>query len=390
MKIIAITIAILTLLPMYCEALTLWNNTKINTHFSQGYTRTTDNNLYGNSQNSGSFALREFGLNASTQLSSSVIAAGQVLSRNTGQDDDDNLSLDYALIDYTHSPESGRSFGFRLGRIKNPLGFYNETRDVAVTRPSVILPQSIYFDRTRDLSLSADGIHLYRKTQFNTDITLGILQPRIDKNSTTTSLLGPSASGSLESNTGYIWNISYELSPVIFTYSGAALELNYEPPSHLNEDDGSIKFLINILSFQYDSEHWSITSEYADRRFKFDNLNALVPYEKLYGESFYLQLNAFISPKIKAYIRYDTLFANKDDRDGKKFQQLTLSTRPHYSQFAKDWTLGIRWDINHHWMVSFEHHWIDGTAWLPTQNNPTPNETERKWQLFTGIVSFRY
>ena len=392
MKINIITIALFTLLAFSCSTTAnTWKNAKLNTHISQGYTRSTDNNFHGNSEKSnGSFAMREFGLNASTNLSSSLFAAGQILARNTGQDDDEDLSLDYALIDYTHSPAATKSFGFRLGRIKNPLGFYNETRDVAFTRPSVILPQSIYFDRTRDLSLSADGLHVYSKTQFNTEITLGLLEPRIDKKSTTTSLLGSSASGELESNTGNVWNITHEQSAFTLTYSGAALELDYNPPTHLNQSAGSIKFLVNILSFQYDNEFLSITSEYADRRFKFHNLETLLPYKKLNGESYYLQLTAFISPRLKSYIRYDVLYSNKDDRSGKKFEQLTLGTRPRYSQFAKDWTLGIRWHINRHWMINLEHHWIDGTAWLPIQNNPIPNETERKWRLFAAIISFRY
>jgi hypothetical protein len=46
----------------------------------------------------------------------------------------------------------------RVGRIKTAYGLYNTTRDVPFTRPSIVLPQSIYFERTRNLTVSADGV----------------------------------------------------------------------------------------------------------------------------------------------------------------------------------------------------------------------------------------
>ena len=75
----------------------------------------------------------------------------QGLSRTAGEGSPGNIRLDYGFIDYTFSNQENSQFGIRLGRMKNPLGFYNDTRDVPFTRPSILLPQSIYFDRTRKL-----------------------------------------------------------------------------------------------------------------------------------------------------------------------------------------------------------------------------------------------
>ena len=85
----------------------------------------------------------------------------QGISRWAGKGSTGNVRLDYGFMDYTYySGETGQ-LGIRLGRMKNPLGFYNDTRDVPFTRPSILLPQSIYFDRTRKLALAADGMHMY-------------------------------------------------------------------------------------------------------------------------------------------------------------------------------------------------------------------------------------
>ena len=133
---------------------------------TQGYLNSTgNNNVFGNSnQDSGTFGFREVGLNASVQLRPNLLISAQGLHRHAGVGSQD-IRLDYGVVDYKAYSGENSQFGIRLGRIKNPLGFYNETRDVAHTRPSIMLPQSIYFDRTRNLAMAADGGHVYGETR---------------------------------------------------------------------------------------------------------------------------------------------------------------------------------------------------------------------------------
>lgn len=375
---------------LYADMSEVWNSTKIAGFASQGYTRTSDNNFYGNSEKkSGSFSLRELGLNVSSNLSRSVFSSAQVLARNTGQNEDDGITLDYALIDYSRPISSEQTYGIRIGRIKNPTGFYNETRDVSFTRSGVILPQSIYFDRTRDLSLSADGFHIYGESHqraYTAEITIGVGKPRTEKKSITTSLLGPSAIGMLDSDVSYLWNVLFNKNAYTLTYSGAFLQLDYKE----NSNEGKVRFLLNVLSFQYDAEHWAVTAEYTDRRFYFKNLGAFFPFEELNGESYYLQVTSIITPSLNFFLRYDVLYQNREDRSGAKIELLTRGATPAHTQFAKDWTVGLRWDINRLWMFRLEHHWVNGTAWLPNQNNPDSALTKKDWRILAGIVSFRF
>ncbi|VAW84358.1 hypothetical protein MNBD_GAMMA16-1924 [hydrothermal vent metagenome] len=391
--------SLLLMLMLYSSLLSadvneIWNSTKIAGFVSQGYTRTSDNNFYGNSEKkSGSVSLRELGLNVSSNLSPSIFSSAQILARNTEQNEDDGITLDYALIDYSRPISSEQTYGIRIGRIKNPTGFYNETRDVPFTRSGVLLPQSIYFDRTRDLSLSGDGFHLYgesHQTDYTAEFTIGVGKPRTDKKSITTSLLGPSAMGTLDSEVGYLWNILIHKNAYTLAYSGAFLQLNYRDSASLNRNDGNVKFLLNVFSFQYDAEYWAVTAEYADRRFDFTNLGAFLPFQEINGESYYLQLTSIITPSLNFFLRYDVLYQNRKDRDGVKIASLTGGATPAHTQFAKDWTVGLRWDINQLWMLRLEHHWINGTAWLPRQNNPDAATTKKDWRMLAGIVSFRF
>jgi len=375
---------------LYADINEAWKSTKIAGFASQGYTRTSDNNFYGNSEKkSGSFSLRELGLNVSSNLSRSIFSSAQVLARNTEQNEDDGITLDYALIDYSRPISSEQTYGIRIGRIKNPTGFYNETRDVPFTRSGVILPQSIYFDRTRDLSLSADGFHIYGESHqlsHTTEITIGMGKPRTEKKAIATSLLGPSAMGLLDSKVGYLWNVLFNKNAYTLTYSGAFLQLDYREDAN----EGKVQFLLNVLSFQYDAEHWAITAEYADRRFDFENLGAFLPFEELNGESYYLQVTSIITSSFNFFLRYDVLYQNRKDRTGVKIATLTRGATPAHTQFAKDWTVGLRWDINRIWMLRLEHHWINGTAWLPNQNNPDSTLTKKDWRMLAGIVSFKF
>ncbi|SQH78325.1 conserved exported protein of unknown function [Shewanella benthica] len=70
------------------------------------------------------------------------------------------VNFDYLFIEYSHQVAEGM-LGIRGGRFKNETGFYSSTRDVPFTRPSIMLPQSIYSDYFRDAQLHIEGVDLF-------------------------------------------------------------------------------------------------------------------------------------------------------------------------------------------------------------------------------------
>ena len=148
-------------IPGRAADLPAWSNAfQVHGFLTQGYVKTTANSFFGDSED-GSFDFRELGINASYRFNPQLMASAQLLSRTAGEMYDGSPDVDYAQIDFTsHASEQGQ-FGGILGRFKNPFGFYNDTRDVAATRPSIFVPQVIYWDRVRNLVLSNDGAMLY-------------------------------------------------------------------------------------------------------------------------------------------------------------------------------------------------------------------------------------
>jgi len=120
---------------------------------------TTNNRFFGNTDDNVGFEFREFGLNASWLAHADLLLSAQGLYREAGETErDERLQLDYAFADWTAFSGDNYQIHFSLGRVKNPFGLFNETRDVALTRSGIFLPQSIYPERIRKRMISGDLI----------------------------------------------------------------------------------------------------------------------------------------------------------------------------------------------------------------------------------------
>jgi len=356
---------------------------------------TSANDFCGDSEDNVSFACTDIGVNASWLATPRLQLAGQALYRRAGEGHEGELRLDYGLLDYAFVSDMSTVAGIRLGRFKLPLGFYNETRDVAFTRPSILLPQSIYFDRTRNFALSGDGINLYgeyRSEWGDFFLEVGGGWPQAGDRDTEQALLGRNWAGKIDPQPSVIGRLLFERDGgrLRLGLSGARVNMDYGPQLEFPQDldSGSIRFSPLIFSAQYNAERWSLTGEYALRRLEYDGFGPIIPDQSFTGESYYLQAAYRFRPDWEVFLRYDALFTDRSDRDGSDYEERT--TVPGYNRFAKDWTAGIRWDVSRSLMVRAEFHLVDGTAWLPVQDNPDPFANDQYWNLFALLASFRF
>ncbi|HPP46977.1 MAG TPA: hypothetical protein PLF25_05670 [Accumulibacter sp.] len=316
-----------------------------------------------------------------------------MLSHRAGGTDDGRLRLDYGLIDWTvHTSESGRS-GVRLGRLKAAYGLYNTTRDVPFTRPSIILPQSIYFERTRNLTVSADGGEIYLERYgdgalLSASFALG--RPQADTSAAKIALVGLAANGHLESDPTPDFHLLYETDGGKYRlgFTAARLKLHYHPGPGDNLQAGTFELRPLVFSAQYNDENWSLTGEYARRNTVINNFGPAFYNGHAAGESYYLQGTYRITPRWEALLRYDVFYADRNDRHGQTFSAATRW--PGYLRFAKDWTTGIRYDVTSSFMLRAEIHRINGTGFLPVQDNPNPFAMQQRWNLYLLLASYRF
>ena len=359
---------------------------------SLGLVNTTDNNFFGHSDDQISKDFSEVGVNASWRLTPELQLAAEVLWRRAGGTDD-GARLDYGLLDWTAlAREQGRA-GLRMGRIKTSYGLYNKTRDVPFTRPSIILPQSIYFDRTRNLTVSADGAEIYAEAygeagSLSASFAYGL--PETGTDATKVPLVGLNRPGSMESNLAPDLQVIYEGSGGKYRLAFTALrvDLSYKPGSADRLQGGKLRLVPLIFSGQYNAENWSLTGEYAMRRSTIKDFGPFFYNGKQDGQSYYLQGTYRLSPQWEALLRYDAYYADKNDRDGQEFAAATGV--PGFTRFARDWTLGVRFDVTPQFMLRAEMHQIDGAGFLASQDNPNPQALRRYWNNFMLQASFRF
>ena len=152
---------------------------------------------------------------------------------------------------------------------------------------------------------------------------------------------------------------------------------------------GSVDIDVVNLSLQYNAEYWSFTSEYLRQIIEWGSLGGVYALQpKNESEAVYAQLEYRISPEVDAFVRYDVLYVDRDDRNGARANQ--LFGRPRHTQFAKDFTLGVGWRPTPHWLFRAEWHHVDGTGWLAAQDNPVDADTERRWNLFALQATYRF
>ena len=381
------------------NALELYDDFQIHVFVSQGYFLTSANKVFGTSDQDGSFDFTEAGLNGSWRPFPKWQIASQVLFRRAGAGHDKDVSLDFGLIDYTPFSSIDYRVGLRLGRFKNPIGLYNDTRDVAFTRPTILLPQSIYPDITRNLALSADGglaYGEYRSSWGSFLLEFGLGFPRSDNTETKIALLGRNNPGKTISELSYIGRLSYELDEgrLRLAVTGARVRTAYQPQSNTENElgSGTDAFQPVIFSAQYNAERWSLTSEYAlrsirDRGFGF-------PIDGVTnGESYYFQGVYRIDPQWELIGRYDVLYADTSDRNGQKHAELAAKFGddfPAHAMFAKDLTFGIRYNVNSSFMLAAEYHHVNGTGWLSLQDNPDDADLRQHWEMFSFLASLRF
>jgi hypothetical protein len=383
---ILIFMLLLSTLSTYVKA---DDNVQFHGFISQGFIYTTDNEIYGNST-SGNFKFSEVGANISKRFSPKWRFTSQIISRATGQPNDWNLNLDYFVVDYKTPLNDSTQLGFRAGRVKNVLGFYNETRDVAFTRSSIFAPQSIYFDFVRDLQLSSDGIIGYGDWLLDSGtlkLEVGTGYARIN-GLAEKAILQNDFDGYFHNEKVYQARVSYTLNNPSwrFALSSVDVELNYLAGEFTPFSSGKINVDLDVLSVEYSGEFNIFTAEYMQLDTAFQLPPIFTNTQK--SQSWYLQGQHKINDTWSAYLRYEEFYPNKNDKNGVLLNQ--MSGLPKHFAFAKHTLLGLKCTPKLNWILMMEVQNIEGTATIDRTNNPNLLDTQKYWQMFSLMLSYKF
>lgn len=359
---------------------------------AQGLIGSTNNRFFGDSRDGVSTEFTEAGLHGTWQALDAVRLSGQVLYRRAGESDKGGLRVDYAQADWQFYQTTTTQLGLKFGKVKLPYGLYNETRDVPFTRSGILLPQSVYVDNSRNLLLAAPGVFLHGASVQEygaTDFQLGWVRPDFDSPSVEYSFLGNTRPGKLEGQGTLGARLRWDLptdTTLMLTYANARAD--YAPGSSDPLAAGKVQFRNVLFTLQQRLDTVTLTTEYGEPHFDLSGFGPALPDTHRVIQAAYLQGEWRFQPAWELMLRHDIFYRDKHDKSGHQFAAAT--GLPAHSMFARDTTLGLRWDTTPNLMLRAEFHHVDGTAWLPGPDNPVFFSREQRWNMWLLQAAYRF
>ncbi len=413
-----------------------WNGVALHGFVSQGYLKSSDNNWMAKSEQ-GTFQFNEAALNVSYSKDKLYVGV-QTFSKDLGDQGDNAVEVDWALGDYRFADW----LGFRAGRCKLPVGFYNQGRDVDALRATVFLPQSVYLEGTRDLFNVYQGGGLYGTLPLS---ALGDLEYEGFYGQLDVDNEGAFVQGAVEDFNRSLSSMIQRINVAGVPFSTTGLQnhdvdnkyitggaLRWATPVGLRlgatflrgeqdvEGDVTLNFpgvpnpapppafvvpaftQTFVMKLEHTVEaYWVCSAEYTWRdlvlstewqRLRMLNnaelLNSGIPAQESPAESegWYVMGSYLLFGRVTPGLQYGEYVSNVDDKDGQ--QRSAESGDPPYYGFQREWVPFVRVDITDNWLVKLECHFVDGAAQLYDYNNPTPRDDN--WTLWAFKTTFNF
>ncbi|MDX2111995.1 MAG: hypothetical protein SFY80_17340 [Verrucomicrobiota bacterium] len=371
---------------------------------SQGYLISTDNDYLADSSK-GSFDFREYGVNASKTFGANWRIGAQVFGQKLGKYGNDKVTVDWAIVDYNFNQQ----FGIRAGRVKIPRGLYNESLDLEVTRPFVLLPQTFYDARLRDFNNAFNGGMFYGTFDLKSMGSLdykayfGDIQIR-----TTDSGVNDFFSAG---NTAYSYDLGMD-----YTYggqlfwstplSGLRIGLSLSDFHNLYGSQlapppltgiASVLIEINdytryVFSAEYFYEDWMFALE-AGKEVAFAGVSVVnmpgpgpstMPFGSVNISN--RQLSLAVSRRINSWLEVGA-YAGAIEGVAP-----SPSAIKYGADHCYDYALSFRFDITSHLIFKIEGHYVDGTSMLFNLPDwPQPDfAREPEWFYFASKLTFHF
>jgi len=363
------------------------NNRKLQIHgfIAQGVIDVNGSNFVNDSKDP-TFKLTEIGLNASYQYSTNLRLTTQGVYLNGGNRYSEGARIDYALIDWSVYNDQNWMINLYLGRYKNNHWLYSSTRDVPHTRPSIILPQSLYYDGFRDIAMGADGAAL--KVNYGSE-TYGDIDFNFSYGSSSLTskevqlLLGDMVKGSgkqkFDAQMSVYWQPLYSQ----WRFGLSLLDSDFDYSRDKNEffSDGLFSFQQYSLSVLFEGERWEFSSELFQQKFLFEGFYSPTHRSNNFSQGAYLQTRYKYNDNLLFLARLEKFYADKEDKNGAQFEKRTGV--PSYFGFHNDLILGASYNLSEKLRVQLEFHQVRGTSRLTPITFPDTQLNDREyWNLW--------
>ncbi len=344
---------------------------------SQGFIKSTGNNYLAESKR-GSFELTEGALNFTAALSDRLRVGFQLFVRDLGPVGNYTPKMDWLYLDYRFAD----ALGLRAGRVKIPFGLYNEINDVDSARVPVLLPQSIYPIGNRDFLLAQTGLELYGRLRLH---VAGALEYRLYGG--TIFVEGGGTAGPVTISpfrvpyvvgARLMWETPIDGLRVGGSAQAVRFDFDVTVAAGAVVAQSKVQFPVRlwVSSLEYAGDVVNLAAEYGRWRGDVYSTNPMLfPEAGATNERFYVMGAVRPLAWLQPGAYYAVLYPNVADRKGRDSWQHDLAAT-------------LRFDLDEHWLVKLEGHYMKGTAGLDDNVNRTLNggkplgQLERDWLVF--------
>ncbi len=366
---------------------------------SPGYMSSSDNNFLVQSED-GSFQFNEFGISFATTVKDDIYIGFQMLSRDLGTVGNNEIVLNWGLINYQWRDE----LGVKLGRIKFPFGLYNDSRDYDSLRTTILLPQVIYDENSRETMDSYDGIGFYGNISIGKGGLLGYnLVAGVTEIETDGGIAKSINSGNVKLKSADVDSITggqlkwhTPLSGLMLASSLYQVDITYntELTTLPADTETDADVMMSVYSAEYSSGNFTAAAEYFMAK---NDMTTTIDMSRIglpnpaptkidqKSEAYYGLLSYRLTDWFEAGAYYSVYYPDKDDRDGAN--QAALG-QPDFRAWQKDLAISTRFDITDFWLIKLEMHFMDGVALCYEVDNP--DGFDKNWTLFAIKTTFSF
>lgn len=411
-------VMLLSLIPVSLLAFDL-TQLRLNGFVSQGYMKTEDNNWLATDSVDGTTQIMEAGLTINVPVSDKLRVGMQFLSRDLGDEGNNDVRLDWAFGDYRFDD----AFGVRLGKVKMPIGLYNEGRDSDFLRNMAFLPQSVYDETRRNLLVASQGGQIYGNLSLGAagDLDYAVYGGQInfpDDSPTLQAFLGFAQMGdvmtggsdvlaSISADNEYVYGGRLMYNTVVDGLRIGASVFEGKADFPIMATNGNMHNLqvrlekMYVGSFEYATPQFTFAGEYIqfEQPAEYDGMAIAPVLQGDAGDSggYYAMLSVPMpgQENLVFTLLYDAYYRDLDDKDGTD-QEFAMSFSPfqmpaHYF-YREDFGVGFRLDISEYWLIKAEWHQIEGADLLTNYFNDGPGAfvTEKDWDYYIVKTSFNF
>jgi len=347
-----------------------------------------DKSNFINTDESLSLELTEVGINASYQLNNDFRLAGQAVYLNGGNRYHAGPRIDYLLLQWNAFHNEVWQANFYFGRVKNNHWLYSSTRDIPFARPSIIIPQVVYFDGFRDIAVGGDGAAV--KIRYSDD-DFGEVDFNFSRGESAISgdqsdvVIGKFALGQLGHDLDMQASVYWQPPFSGWRFGLSALDSTfvYNQAKIDNYFDGEFIFQFYTANALYEGEYWQFSAEFFQERFLTKGFYLPSFHRDEIGQGYYLQASYKILNNLSLMTRHERFYANKDDKNGSKLAQISGGAVPSYFGFHNDNMIGLSYDFASNFRLNAEYHWMEGGARLTPIVQPDPiANASKNWQVW--------